>query len=145
MSCCSGPTQTRNIVAIATFRPNNSEQFQLRIELAGRNGLWTGRASRNFDFGNEIGCGNRPPIGEQEVSMRMELRCTEGGPNLVVNGYIDIRVAKTTNRFHLPPAVLDCPRGGPGCVAEWPLLFYNQYLGSGTLTARGVINRGAQN
>lgn len=138
MSCCSGRTQTRKLSAVVTFRPNNYEQFQLKFELAGRNGRWTGRDTGKFDFGNEISCGNRPPLGVQDVSMKMELTCTEGGPELVVNGYIDIKVAKTTNRFQLPPATLDCPRGGPGCFAEWPILFYNQYLGTGALTVRGI-------
>lgn len=138
MSCCSGQTQTRKMSVLVNFRPNNYEQFQLKFELSGRNGRWSGRDTGRFDFGTQISCGGSPPIGVQDVSMKMELNCVEGGPELVVGGFIDIKVAKTTNRFRLQLVVLKCPRGGPGCVAEWPTLFYNQYLGTGSLIVRGV-------
>lgn len=137
MGCCSGRDQTRRMDAIITFRPNPTEQFQLKVQMQGRNGSWKGRGAKEFDFGSSISCGDRPPIGVQNVTMKVELVCTEVEEMLTVGGFIDIRVAKHINRFNLPSQSLDCPNGGPGCSAEWPALFFNQYLGTGTLTIHG--------
>ncbi len=139
MSCCNGRTQTRKMSVIIAFRPTLDQQFQLRVNLQGRNGLWKGRNTGTFNFGTAIGCGNKPPLGVQDVSFKIQLQCTEG-ESLAITGFMDIQVAKTTNRFNLPATVMDCPRGGPGCLIEWPYLFLNEYLGNASITVRGVKN-----
>lgn len=138
MSCCSGDTQTRKMSVIIKFRPSINQEFQLKFQLKGRNGKWNGRGSGTYDFGSELSCGVRPLTGEQEVSMKMELLCNENDGNLTISGFIDLKFDKTNTRFTLIPTVLDCPRGGPGCLAEWPIIFFNHFLGNGSLTVRGV-------
>ncbi len=136
MSCCSGQTQTRKMSVIITFRPASDQQFQLRMALQGRNGLWKGRGTGTFNFGSDIHS-SKPPLGIQDVSFKIELQCSEGN-NLTITGFVDIQVANTISRFNLPAAVMDCPRGGPGCLIEWPYLFFNEYLGNGSITVRGM-------
>lgn len=138
MSCCSGDTQTRQMSVIVKFRPSLSQEFQLKFQLKGRNGKWNGRGTGTYNFGEELSCGVRPLTGEQEVSMKMELLCSENGDSSTISGFIDLKFDKTTTRFTLPSVILDCPRGGPGCVAEWPILFFNHFLGNGSLVVRGV-------
>lgn len=135
MGCCSGSTQTRRFSVILSFRPTTTVNYRHRLELNGRNGVWRGRATADYDFGSTPKGGNKP-IGTQSLSIKMELNCTEAD-SLILAGQLTIQFMRTTSFFELPPIILRCPSGGPECWAEWPMIFMGEYLGNVTIRLKG--------
>lgn len=139
MACCSGPTQTKQLNCIVQFRPYPDIQFQLKIELNGRNGSWSGRATGTFDFGNDdkISCGQIALYGERTITMKVDLSCTESSNSTTVTGKIKINYGTSVHQGTLRPVILQCFRGGPGCMATWQEVYMAE-IGTMNITIRGV-------
>ncbi len=135
MSCCSGDKQAKRLTAFIAFRPAIDQQFTIQVALRGVDGVWKGRTTESIEFDDTVSCGSKPPIGTQDVTMKLSLKCTEGS-QLAITGSLEYKLAGIINKFTLRPAIMDCPDGGPKCTIEWPSLFLGEYLGNASITIR---------
>lgn len=138
MSCCSGSTQTRKITCIVQFRPQSDIQFQLRFELAGRNGSWGGRGTGTFNFGdmNNISCGDNQLYGKRTVTIKLNLACADDDKP-TIGGNIKVNFGNRIHNGTLKATNLICYNNGPGCLAEWKDLFI-VWLGTTQITLHGI-------
>jgi hypothetical protein len=145
MSCCSGPTQTRELDVLVQFRPYFDRQLQLKFNCKGRDGNWRGHGRAQMYFGDPTpfpACTGEPYLGQQEVHIKGEFHCVgqvdnNGDTRYTLQGTLTITVGHQNHRGSIDPVELNCFGNGPGCEAVWENL-YLRGLGQSTITVKGL-------
>jgi len=107
------------------WRSDPEIQLHMRIDLQGRDGSWKGMNSGTFNFGSPTpSCGKAPGLGNQNVTIRVELQCIElPDDTFLIKGTLEVLIGASQYITNLKNVPLECSDDGPNCTAAWPFLW----------------------